>query len=300
MIHIFFDDNYHLDLPPNHRFPMDKYRLTKAQLIYEGTFSENNFVAPRPATPGQLLNVHEQTYIDKLNTGNLTRHEIRRSGFPYSKSLIDREKSITGGTIEATYIAQEKGVAFNLAGGTHHAYPDHAEGFCIFNDIAVAAMDYLNHYPKKQILIVDLDVHQGNGSAYIFRNEPRVFTFSVHGEKNYPMHKEQSDLDIPLADTTTDQQYIEIVQKNLVNLIDQVKPDFIYFQSGVDILVNDKLGKVSISMSACRERDMIVFETLYTKGIPVAVSMGGGYADRLRDIVEAHCNTFRVAKHLYE
>ncbi|HKK60300.1 MAG TPA: histone deacetylase [Salinivirga sp.] len=300
MIQIFFDEKYHLELPPKHRFPMDKYRLTKAQLIYEGTFTESNFISPKPATQKQLVAIHDQAYIDKLNSGNLTRHEIRRSGFPYSRDLVLREESITGGTIAATYAAMKEGVSFNLAGGTHHAYPDHAEGFCIYNDIAVAARDYLHKFPNNQILVVDLDVHQGNGTAHIFKDEPRVFTLSVHGEKNYPMHKEQSDLDIPLSDTTTDRQYLEIVQENLVELIDRVKPDFIYFQSGVDILVNDKLGKVSISMSACRERDMIVFETLYTKGIPTAVSMGGGYADRLRDIVEAHCNTFRVAKHLYE
>lgn len=300
MIRIFFNEQYHLELPPNHRFPMDKYRLTREQLIYEGTFTEQNFISPRPATRAQLETVHLPEYIDKLNTGKLTRHEIRRSGFPYSKALIRREEYITGGSIEATYSALEHGVAINLAGGTHHAYPDHAEGFCLYNDMAVAASDYLKKYPGNQVLVVDLDVHQGNGTAAMFQHEPRVFTFSVHGEKNYPMHKEQSDLDIPLTNTTTDSQYLEIVQKNLVNLIDRVKPHFIYFQSGVDILVNDKLGKVSISMSACRERDMIIFETLYTKGIPVAVSMGGGYADRLRDIVEAHCNTFRVAKHLYE
>lgn len=299
MIRIFFNEHYHLELPPGHRFPMDKYRLTREQLIYEGTFTKSQFISPKAVTRARLEAVHDKNYIDKLNNGALSHREIRRSGFPYSKALVRREEMITGGTIEATYSALQSGVAFNLAGGTHHAYPDHAEGFCIYNDIAVAAVDYLKHFPGHRILIIDLDVHQGNGTAYIFRNKRSVFTFSMHGHKNYPLHKEKSDLDISLNDTTTDSQYLEILYDNLPGLIEKIKPDLVFYQSGVDILVNDKLGKVSISIAACRERDMMVFEMLSQKNIPVAVSMGGGYSERMRDIVEAHCNTFRVANNIY-
>jgi acetoin utilization deacetylase AcuC-like enzyme len=300
MIKVFCNDNYHLELPPNHRFPMEKYRLIQEQLLYEGTFTTEQFISPQPAKYEQINRVHIAEYINKLEKGLLTKHEIRRSGFPYSKALVIREKLITGGTIEATKSALEYGVAFNLAGGTHHAYPDHAEGFCIFNDIAVAATDYIHYNPNHKVLIIDLDVHQGNGTAYIFQNESRVYTFSMHGAKNYPLHKEKSDLDIELPDDITDEQYLELVKTNVYQLIESVKPNFVYYLSGVDILANDTLGKVSISMSACRERDIIVFEALYNKSLPVAVSMGGGYADRIRDIVEAHCNTYRVASNIYD
>ncbi len=299
MIQIFFNDQYHLDLPEGHRFPMDKYRLIKSQLVYEGTFDEEHFTSPLPASYNQLIRVHEPGYIEKLNHGTLTRHEIRRMGFPYSKALVAREEVITGGTIDATYKALENGVSFNVAGGTHHAYPDHGEGFCIYNDIAVAAMDYLQKYPNHQILIIDLDVHQGNGTAKIFQENDQVFTFSMHGAKNYPLHKENSDLDIALPYTTTDLEYLNLLKTNLNRLIEIVRPDLVYFQSGVDILANDLLGKVSISMAACRDRDIMVFQKLVARGIPVAVSMGGGYSSRLRDIVEAHCNTYRVAEHFY-
>jgi acetoin utilization deacetylase AcuC-like enzyme len=279
---------------------MEKYKLIQEQLIFEGTFTKHQFIAPKPATHEQICRVHNDSYIEKLEKALLTKHEIRRSGFPYSKALVTREKVITGGTIEATHAALENGVAFNLAGGTHHAYPDHAEGFCIFNDIAVAATDYIHYNPAHKVLIIDLDVHQGNGTAHIFKNESRVFTFSMHGAKNYPMHKEQSDLDIELPDDISDEEYLNLAKTNVNQLIEEVRPNFVYFLSGVDILVNDTLGKVSISMSACRERDIIVLEALHKKGLPVAVSMGGGYASRIRDIVEAHCNTYRVAKHIFE
>lgn len=300
MTKIFCNDDYHLNLPPNHRFPMEKYKLIEEQLIFEGSYSSDQFIAPNPATFEQLSRVHDKSYIEKLENGQLTKHEIRRSGFPFGQELVIREKMITGGTIDATQAAIENGIAFNLAGGTHHAYPDHAEGFCIFNDIAVAATNYLIRNPLHRILIIDLDVHQGNGTAYIFKNEVRVFTFSMHGAKNYPMHKEKSDLDIELQDEITDEQYLNLVRTNVKQLIESVKPDFVYFLSGVDILVNDTLGKVNISMSACRERDIIVLEALHKNEIPVAVSMGGGYANRIRDIVEAHCNTYRVATHIFD
>jgi acetoin utilization deacetylase AcuC-like enzyme len=300
MIKVFCKDEYHLELPPNHRFPMEKYRLIQEQLIFEGTFTEQQFISPNPATFDQLTRVHEKEYIKKLENGLLTKHEIRRSGFPYSKALVTREKLITGGTIDATQAALENGIAFNLAGGTHHAYPDHAEGFCIFNDIAVAASDYLNDNPSHKILIIDLDVHQGNGTAFIFKNESRVFTFSMHGARNYPLHKEKSDLDIELQDDISDKDYLKLVETNVKQLIEDVHPNIVYYLSGVDILINDTLGKVSISMAACRERDIIVLEALHKNDIPCVVSMGGGYAKRIRDIVEAHCNTYRVAANIYD
>lgn len=296
---LFYDERFHLKLPEGHRFPIEKYPLIKQQLIYEGSFTESDFVLPKMATEQQLARVHEMEYIEKINTGTLSKSEIRRMGFPYSTALAEREKLITGATIDATYSAINKGIAFNLAGGTHHAYPDHGEGFCIFNDIAVAASDYIHHHPTHKVLIIDLDVHQGNGTAHIFANESRVFTFSVHGEKNYPLHKENSDRDIALPENTTDTQYLHIVNEQVTELVDFLKPDFVYYLAGVDIFENDKLGRLNISLPAIKQRDTIVFEILQKRKISVAVSMGGGYAHRLRDIVEAHCNTYRVAKALY-
>lgn len=213
--------------------------------------------------------------------------------------MVEREILITGGTIDATRNAMQNGIAFNLAGGTHHAYPDHGEGFCIYNDIAIAAKNYLKENPNHRILIIDLDVHQGNGTAHIFKNEPRVFTFSIHGEKNYPLHKEQSDRDIPLPEETNDTTYLNIVRTNTEELVNKVSPHMVYYLSGVDILDNDKLGKLNISLNAVKERDSIVLSHLQLQRIPVAVAMGGGYSSRLRDIIEAHCNTYRVAKDLF-
>ena len=300
MIPIAYSDKYHHPLPRGHKFPMEKYTLIPEQLIYEESFSKHHFFKPQVQDISLLEQVHQSLYLEKLFKGTLSEKEIRRIGFPYSKSLVEREIHICAGTTQAALKALHSGASFNVAGGTHHAYADHGEGFCIFNDMAVAAMHLLQESRVQKAFIIDLDVHQGNGTASIFRQEKRVFTFSMHGEKNYPLRKEKSDLDSALPGSTDDKAYLDILRKTLPKLIHQEKPDIIFYQSGVDILESDKLGSLRISKQACMERDKIVYELALQNQIPVTASMGGGYSTQIRDIVDAHCNTFRVARHYFE
>jgi acetoin utilization deacetylase AcuC-like enzyme len=286
-------------LPEGHRFPMAKYELIPEQLLYEGTATPANFFEPEPVPDSRALAVHSAEYVQQLKTGTVPAAMMRRIGFPQSPELVAREWKITQGTIDCSLFAQQCGVAMNVAGGTHHAFPDRGEGFCLLNDIGVAAQFMLDTNRARQILIVDLDVHQGNGTAVMFRHEPRVFTFSMHGRDNYPLRKEQSDLDIALPTGTTDDEYLQTVANTLPALIERVKPDFLYYLAGVDILETDRLGKLSVSRAGCRERDAFVFGQALKHGLPVSVSMGGGYSVRLADIVEAHCNTFRLAASLF-
>jgi acetoin utilization deacetylase AcuC-like enzyme len=216
-----------------------------------------------------------------------------------SARLVEREIRIAKGTIDGCRYAFESGVAFNVAGGTHHAGSNWGEGFCLLNDQAVAANYLLDNELAKSILIIDLDVHQGNGTAQIFENEPRVFTFSMHGANNFPYRKERSDLDIPLQDGVSDDEFLGILKTTLPRLIEKQKPDFIFYLSGVDILATDKLGKLALSKEACKARDQFFFEQCITHNIPAQVSMGGGYSPQIKDIVEAHCNTFKAAIDLY-
>jgi acetoin utilization deacetylase AcuC-like enzyme len=299
MLKIAFAPIYIHPLPSEHRFPMLKYELLPEQLIYEGTASTSNFFTPSPADEALILQTHEIAYWEKLKNLTLSASEIRKTGFPLSKSLIDREITILQGSIEGAKYALRYGVAMNIAGGTHHAFTDRGEGFCLLNDIAVSA-SYLLHYQNiKKILVIDLDVHQGNGTAQIFRNEERVFTFSMHCEQNYPLQKEQSDLDIGLPSGTSDEAYLKILKETLPKLIDDLQPEFTFFQSGVDILATDKLGKLKVSREGCKERDRFVFEICKQNKIPVAVSMGGGYSHKISDIVEAHANTYRLAQEIF-
>jgi acetoin utilization deacetylase AcuC-like enzyme len=299
MLRVAWSPIYAHPLPAGHRFPMDKYTLLPEQLIYEGTLTTDNFFAPTLASEEDILTTHDARYWYRLRNLELTPSEIRRTGFPLSKALVDRELCITQGTIQAALFALEYGIAMNVAGGTHHAFTDRGEGFCLLNDIAVAANYLLNHRLAQQVLIVDLDVHQGNGTAQIFRNHPAVFTFSMHGAANYPLHKEQSDLDIPLPDRTGDKAYLNLLDTTLKRLMQEVQPDFIFYLSGVDVLETDKLGRLALTRSGCRARDRLVLEECRRNRIPVAVSMGGGYSERLADIVEAHANTYRLAQELY-
>ena len=286
-------------LPPEHRFPMDKYDLLPDQLLYEGTITQANFFAPDPITEEQILRTHTAEFWNKLKTGTLSRHEIRAMGFPFHESLVERAKVIAAGSLQAFYHAKQDGVSLNIAGGTHHSYADRGEGFCLFNDFAIAANELLHREDVNQIMIVDLDVHQGNGTAKIFENEPRVFTFSMHGEHNYPLKKEKSDKDVPLPDGTEDEFYLETLAKELPPILDQVQPDMVFYLSGVDILKTDKLGRLACSKEGCKQRDEFVFNQCSRRGIPVVVAMGGGYSVQIADIIDAHANTFRVAKHIF-
>lgn len=299
MLKIAWTDSYVLSLPPSHRFPMSKYEVLPQQLLYEGTIKSENIFHPSPIDERWIRNTHEEHYWQNLSTLSLTPKEIRRTGFPLTRELVDREITIMGGTVQCTHFALQYGVAMNIAGGTHHAFTNKGEGFCLLNDIAIAANYLLENQLCRKIVVVDLDVHQGNGTAQIFRNDSRVFTFSMHGANNYPLLKESSDLDIGLADYTDDAFYLSTLESNLKNLIERVEPEFIFFQSGVDVLATDKLGKLSLTREGCKQRDRIVLEVAKQNKIPLVASMGGGYSEDFRDIIEAHANTYRLAQEIY-
>ena len=295
LIKIAYSPVYKYTLPEGHRFPMDKYELIPQQLLHEGTVTQENFFHPIQLTEEEILLTHTKAYYNKLHHLPLERKEERAIGFPVRTDLIERGKYIAHGTLECAYHAMEAGASLNVAGGTHHAYADRGEGFCIFNDIAIASNLLLHREGLKKILIVDLDVHQGNGTAKIFQNENRVFTFSMHGARNYPVRKEKSDLDIGLPDGCEDDFFLSTLEKTLPSLIEQVKPSFIFYLSGVDVLAADKLGRLGMTLAGCKQRDEIVFAQANKNEIPIAVSMGGGYAEKIADIIEAHSNTFRCA-----
>lgn len=297
MLKVAWSSIYNHPLPPGHRFPMEKYELLPKQLVHEGTISETEIFNPRKLTEEEILAVHTKGYWNKLKSLDFTRQEERRSGFPISKGLVEREITINGGTLQCSDFALEYGIAMNIAGGTHHAYTDRAEGFCLLNDIAIASRYLLDNNKASKILVVDLDVHQGNGTAEIFQDEPRVFTFSMHGAHNYPLQKEVSDLDVPLEDGTDDETYLKLLRRHLTGLMESVKPDFIFFQSGVDVLKSDKLGRLGMTLEGCRKRDEMVISTATENSIPLVASMGGGYSEDIRIILEAHANTYRIAKH---
>ncbi|MGK7389858.1 MAG: histone deacetylase family protein [Candidatus Cyclobacteriaceae bacterium M2_1C_046] len=294
-----FSDKYFYKLPEGHRFPIDKYELVKEQLIYEGTITPDNIFDPGLIDQDIILLTHTPEYWNKLKNLQLSYREIRKIGLPVTEISVKRARNSVAGTVASADIALEEGVGMNLAGGTHHAYADHGEGFCALNDIAIAS-NYLLHGKKvSQILVVDLDVHQGNGTAAIFKDEPRVFTFSAHGANNYPLNKEKSDLDIAIPAGTTDEIYLNILYDHVPKVIEKVQPDIIFYQSGVDILHSDKLGKLAITKNGCKARDELVISHCKSSQIPLVITMGGGYTARLADLVDAHCNTFRSAIHHY-
>ncbi|GGD95557.1 histone deacetylase family protein [Planktosalinus lacus] len=299
MLKIAYHHIYKHQLPEGHRFPMDKYELIPQQLLHEGTCTAENFFEPDVADEAHILAVHTQDYINDLKNQTLSKSAARKIGFPLSETLIKRESIITQGTIQASEYCLKYGIAMNIAGGTHHAYTNRGEGFCLFNDQAVGARYLLNKGLAKKILIVDLDVHQGNGTAEIFQNDPSVFTFSMHGAGNYPFQKEKSDLDIALPDGTSDTVYLKTLKETLPKLIEEQQPDFIYYLCGVDILESDKLGRLSCTIDGCKERDRYVLQTCKDNKIPVMCSMGGGYSPNLKIIVEAHANTYRLAQEIY-
>lgn len=300
MLKIAYSPVYKYQLPDGHRFPMAKYELLPEQLLYEGTVTKDQFFSPAQLPVEVLLWTHTSAYWDKLQNQGLSTKEERAIGFPMRPALVDRGRYIAQGTIDCARYAREYGVALNIAGGTHHAYADHGEGFCVFNDFAIAANFLLRNQEAERILIVDLDVHQGNGTARIFRDEPRVFTFSMHGERNYPLRKEKSDLDIGLPDKTEGDTYLKTLEATLPRLIREHQPDLVFYLSGVDVLESDRLGRLSLSIQACKERDRFVFSTCKAAGIPVAVSMGGGYSRKIASIIEGHANTYRVASEIFE
>ena len=299
MFPIAFHSIYRHPLPEGHRFPMLKYELLPQQLLHEGTAYKTDFFAPEKCDIDTVLAIHTKEYVNDLLNLTLDARASRKIGFPLSKELVEREFRIAQGTILGCQKAFETKVAFNIAGGTHHAYSNRGEAFCMLNDQAIGAQFLLDNKLAKKVLIVDLDVHQGNGTAEIFQNNPNVFTFSTHGKTNYPFKKEKSDLDIAFADGTTDHEFLKTISEVILKLIEQQKPDFIFYLAGVDILASDKLGKLSCTIEGCKKRDEIVFELCNKYQIPVQVSMGGGYSPEIKTIIEAHANTYRVAKSIF-
>ena len=299
MLKIAWNQFYNHLLPENHRFPMIKYDLLPQQLLHEGTICEDNLFEPSPCIKDQACQVHFEHYWDRFVNLEFSHREELTSGFPISRKLVERELMITGGTIQACDYAHQYGIAMNVAGGTHHAYADRAEGFCLLNDMAVAARYLLRKYHLNKILIIDLDVHQGNGTAKIFEHDSHVYTFSMHGAKNYPLKKEQSDLDVALDDGTDDSQYLDHLQRCIDLIFNSIQPDFIFYQCGVDILKTDKLGRLALTLEGCKQRDRLILELAYRQEIPIACTMGGGYSSDVNIIVEAHSNTYRLAQEIF-
>ena len=298
MLKIAFNDYYIQPLPEGHRFPMDKYDLLPKQLLHEGTVEECAFFSPGKIDPNQVLAVHDSEYFESLLALKIDKKAQRKSGFPHDERLILREQVIMEGTRKCAEYALEHGAAMNIAGGTHHAYTNRGEGFCLLNDQAIAAQWLLDEKKASQILIIDLDVHQGNGTAEIFQENSQVFTFSMHGENNYPLKKERSDLDVPLQDGIKDKEYLYLLEKYLEQILTHYTPDFLFFQSGVDIIDTDKLGRLGVTIPGCRQRDDIVFRYAKELDVPIVASMGGGYSPQIKNIIEAHANTYRAAQQI--
>ncbi|CAM4175013.1 histone deacetylase [Zobellia nedashkovskayae] len=299
MLKIAYHPIYKHSLPEGHRFPMLKYELLPKQLLHEGSCAPENFFEPQIPNDKYIVAVHDPEYFYDLLNIKIPSREARKIGFPLTEDLVERERIIADGTMQACLFAIINGIAMNIAGGTHHAYSDHGEAFCMLNDQAIGARFLQAQNLAKKILIVDLDVHQGNGTAEIFKNDNSVFTFSMHGASNYPFKKEQSDLDIALPKDTGDSDYLSLLKETLPKLISKEKPDFIFYLCGVDVIASDKLGTLGLSIEGCKERDAFVLETCNQLQIPVQCSMGGGYSPDIKTIVDAHANTFRLAQEIY-
>lgn len=294
-----YTPRYYADIGEGHVFPIRKFELVRDLLISEGTLCREDVVEPQPAPVADVLLVHTEDYVTRLRAGSLTEREIRRLGLPWSKALVRRSFLATGGTINAARFALEEGVGANLAGGTHHAYPDRGQGFCVLNDVAVAIRVLRRDGMIKRAAVVDLDVHQGDGTATIFADDPEVFTFSMHGAKNYPLFKARSSLDVELQDGTDDADYMETLMKNLPRVFEYA-PDIIFYLGGADPYIHDKLGRLALSMRGLRLRDETVLRRCRDARTPVATVMSGGYAKDIRDTVEIHCNTIRAARFVFE
>ncbi len=299
MLKIAYNQNYIYPLEENHRFPMIKYELIPEQLIRENTCSSENFFSPTKIDSKIVLKTHQREYFERFTSLKLSKKEIREIGFPLSQELVERELQIAEGTIKGVKYSIKNGISMNIAGGTHHAFYDRGEAFCMLNDQAIATNYIIQEGLFKKILIIDLDVHQGNGTASLFNSNPNVYTLSFHGKKNYPFRKEKSDLDMEFDDNTNDEEYLKVLRETIPKVIDQFEPEFIFYLSGVDVLENDKLGRLSLSIDGCKKRDRFILEICKNNSIPVQVSMGGGYSVILKNIIEAHSNTFRLAQEIF-
>jgi acetoin utilization deacetylase AcuC-like enzyme len=292
----FYADHFVLPLPDGHRFPMSKYARLRERLLAEGIIAPEDFIVPDAATDEQILRCHTPQYLDQVKHGRLSPQEIRRIGFPWSPQMVERSRRSAGATIAAARTALcGEGIAVNLAGGTHHACSDHGEGYCVFNDATIAARAMQTEGLAQQIVIIDTDVHQGNGTAEITQHDPTIFTFSIHGDKNFPFRKVPGDLDIGLPDGTTDACYLEMVEEGVRRALLRADPDLAIFVSGADPFSGDRLGKLNISKAGLAQRDEIVLDLCLIRAVPIAIAMGGGYAHNVEDIVDIHAQTVRIA-----
>jgi acetoin utilization deacetylase AcuC-like enzyme len=288
-----YHPGYHLALPAGHPFPISKYPLLKERLLREGVLSEGELIAPEPLGLDALALVHTREYLAKLDSGTLSAAEQRRLGMPWSEALWKRSRLAAGGTLLAARLALEEGIAGNLAGGTHHAFPDHAEGFCVLNDVAIAIVKLREERGIRRAVIVDLDVHQGNGTAAIFEGSEEVLTFSMHGERNYPLAKMRSTVDVGLADGTEDAEYLGALDRHLPRVLDGA--DIAFYIAGVDIAAGDRFGKLAVSEEGIRRRDRKVIDAVRSRGMPLVIVLGGGYAASPARTAELHAHSFREA-----
>ena len=295
---IFYSPYYYAEIGEGHVFPIRKFELVRDRLLAENTLLPNEIIEPQPAKTADLLLVHTEDYIRRLVDGTLTAKEVRKLGLPWSESLVRRTFLAVSGTINASHQALETGISSNLAGGTHHSFPDRGEGFCVLNDVAVAIRVLQRDGLAKRFLIVDCDVHQGNGTAFIFQNEEEIFTFSMHGEKNYPLFKEKSTLDIELRDGTSDAEYLETLSEALPRVFLH-NPDIIFYLGGADPFEKDKLGRLGLTISGLMKRDEMVLKFAEEFDVPIVTLMSGGYAKDINDTVEIHTNTIRAVKKIF-
>ncbi|MGC2237804.1 MAG: histone deacetylase [Pyrinomonadaceae bacterium] len=295
---LFYSPYYYADIGEGHVFPIRKFELVRDKLLEEGALTPDEIVEPQPASVEDVRLVHTEDYVSRLVGGELTAKEIRKLGLPWSKSLVRRSFLATSGTINAAKEALNTGVSSNLAGGTHHAYPDRGEGFCVLNDVAVAVRVLQKENPARRFLIIDCDVHQGNGTAFIFKDDADVFTFSMHGAKNYPLHKEQSSLDLELPDKTSDKEFLEVLNEALPRIFLH-NPDIIFYLGGADPYEKDKLGRLGLSIEGLKERDETILQFALERQTPIVTTMSGGYALDINDTVEIHANTIRTVKKIF-
>lgn len=291
----FYNDIFVLPLPDGHRFPMPKYRLLRERIIVESVLPPENIILAEAATDEQILRSHSEAYLTKIKTGELTRQEILRIGFPWSPELVERARRSSGASICAAKTALKDGLSVNLAGGTHYAGRDFGAGYSVFNDSTIAARELQASGLAEKVAVIDCDVHQGNGTADIAADDPTIFTFSIHGERNFPFRKVYGDLDIGLADNTGDEEYLDTLEIAVERILSTFQPDFVIYQSGADPFIGDRLGKLALTKEGLAKRDRLVLEMCRAEDLPVAVTMGGGYAEKVDDIVDIHLQTVKIA-----
>jgi len=297
---VYYSDHFVLPLPEGHRFPMVKYAMLRERVARDGICGPGELRTPRAVAEEEILRAHTPGYLERVVSGTLTKKEVRRIGFPWSERMVERSRRASGGTLGACLAALEEGFAANLAGGTHHAFSDKGEGYCVLNDSAIAARTVQAAGLVERVVVIDTDVHQGNGTAAILRGDPTVFTFSIHGAKNFPFHKEESDLDTPLPDGTDDTEFLHALEAGLKTALAAAHADLAIYLAGADPFEGDRLGRLCVTKAGLAERDRVVLETCKEHGIPVAITMAGGYAREVEDTVDVHFQSIRRAANLLE